>query len=408
MGSRFPTRFKSDQPAFLSLFSGCGGLDLGFVNAGFRCAGAFDTDAEALAVHEANIQSRIFEWDLSSGKLPDGMPKVEVILAGSPCQGFSTIGKRRLDDLRNELLIATGKIAVQAKPEVVIVENVPAVEFGSHKKYWNALVEILQGAGYMCKTLRLAASDFGVAQMRQRLFLVATASRVPANISLKPAGNKVLKDILSDLVLPGYTFSNHEPQPLKKGTHHFQIAKRIKQGQKLCNVRVSDRAVHTWNIPEVFGKVTSAERTVLNTVLRLRRRERIREFGDADPVLPNAVQQAVGFETKDVIESLIKKNYLRKVGARIDLRHTFNGKYRRLAWDAWSFTVDTRFGSPKNFLHPELQRGLTVREAARIQGFPDTFKFSGSIHQQFKFVGNAVPPPMAQALGVEVMKLLKK
>src|SRR5713101_6575907 len=107
MGKRPSNHSKGEPPTFLSLFSGCGGLDLGFVNAGFRCAGAFDSDDQALAVHRSNLQGRTFLYDLSSGKLPDGIPKVNVILAGSPCQGFSTIGKRRVDDLRNELLLAT-------------------------------------------------------------------------------------------------------------------------------------------------------------------------------------------------------------------------------------------------------------------------------------------------------------
>jgi DNA (cytosine-5)-methyltransferase 1 len=378
------------------------------VNAGFRCEGAFDTDAGALAVHSANIQGRTFEWDLSSGRLPDGIPRVDVILSGSPCQGFSTIGKRRLDDLRNALLIAGARIAVAIRPRILIAENVPGVEFGSHRKYWIALVGILESAGYTCKTLQLTASDFGVAQMRRRLFLLAVAQGGPAEIHPKPLPRKTLMDVLDDLAHRNSTVANHEPELLAESTKHFRIAERIKQGQKLCDVRVSDRAVHTWDIPEVFGKVTPSERMVLTAVLRLRRRERLREFGDADPVLRSSVQRAVGFAPHNAIESLLSKDYLRRVGARIDLRHTFNGKYRRLAWDALSFTVDTSFGNPKNFLHPELQRGFTVREAARIQGFPDHFKFSGALHDQFKFVGNAVPPPMAQALAAEVSVFLRQ
>jgi DNA (cytosine-5)-methyltransferase 1 len=408
MAKRLSCRRNGDAPTFLSLFSGCGGLDLGFVNAGFRCKGAFDTDVGALAVHKANIPSQTFEWDLSSGRLPDGVPNVDVILSGSPCQGFSTIGKRRLDDLRNTLLLATAKIAVSIRPRVVVAENVPGVEFGSHRKYWIALVELLQNAGYVCKTLQLAASDFGVAQMRRRLFLLAVAQGSPTQIRPNPASQKTLADVLSDLSSPDSQVSNHEPQPLREDTEHFQIARRIKPGQKLCNVRVSERAVHTWDIPEVFGEVSPSERVVLNAVLRLRRRERLRKLGDADPVLRSSVQREVGFRPHNAIESLLVKNYLRKVGHRIDLRHTFNGKYRRLAWDALSFTVDTSFGNPKNFLHPDLQRGLTVREAARIQGFPDTFKFSGTLHDQFKFVGNAVPPPMAEALATQISALLKR
>jgi len=402
------TCVKTSNPSFLSLFSGCGGLDLGFVNSGFVCQGAFDTDAGALAVHSANIPGQTFEWDLSAGRLPNGIPKVDVILSGSPCQGFSTIGKRRLDDLRNELLIATAKIVVEVGPRAVVVENVPGVAFGSHRKYWTQLIEILQRAGYACKTLQLTAGDFGVAQMRRRLFLIAVVSGLSPELKPKPSQRRTLKDVLSDLTYQTSTIPNHEPELLTDGTEHYRIAKRIKQGQKLCNVRVSERAVHTWDIPEVFGETTPAEQKVLNAVLRLRRRERLRRFGDADPVLRSSVERVVGFATRDVIEKLTLKGYIRKVGARVDLRHTFNGKYRRLDWNGLSLTVDTSFGNPKNFLHPKLQRGFTVREAARIQGFPDTFKFTGAVSDQFKFVGNAVPPPMAQAIAAEVSVLLQQ
>ena len=90
----------------------------------------------------------------------------------------------------------------------------------------------------------------------------------------------------------------------------------------------------------------------------------------------------------------------------MDLSHTFNGKYRRLSWDHPAPTVDTRFGDPKYYLHPEEQRGLSVREAARIQGFPDDFVFAGSKAAQFRMVGNAVPPPLAKQLAEAIREYL--
>jgi DNA (cytosine-5)-methyltransferase 1 len=407
MANAEPDFAPYDAPTFLSLFSGCGGLDLGFVNAGFRCLGAFDTDTGALAVHRANLRGKTFQHDLSSGKLPITPSRIDVVLSGSPCQGFSTIGKRRLDDLRNTLLIAAGRIAVQVRPRVFVAENVPGVQFGPHRKYWGALMDILRSAGYSCQTLQLNASDLGVAQMRKRLFLIAFANALNVTLRFSPIRPKTLRDIISDISSEKHPAPNHCPEQLEIGTEQFRIAQRIKQGQKLCNVRVSERAVHTWDIPEVFGRITEPERLVLKAVLRLRRRDRIRPSGDADPVLRSSIEKAVGFRSTEIVESLVVKNYLRQVGRRVDLRHTFNGKYRRASWDAQSFTVDTSFGNPKNFLHPELHRGFSVREAARIQGFPDHFIFSGASRDQFKFVGNAVPPPMAQALASEILRVVK-
>ena len=132
------------KPKFISLFSGCGGFDLGFLKAGFKCAGAFDIDQVALDVLHRNTGSPVYNCDLSSEIIPKSlMDNVDVVLAGSPCQGFSTIGKRKLDDPRNHLLLVGGYIAVKAKPKVFIAENVPGVLSGKHRKYWEELHHIL-------------------------------------------------------------------------------------------------------------------------------------------------------------------------------------------------------------------------------------------------------------------------
>lgn len=95
------------------------------------------------------------------------------------------------------------------------------------------------------------------------------------------------------------------------------------------------------------------------------------------------------------MDSLIHKGYIRRTGDECDLVGTFNGKYRRLSWSEPSYTVDTRFGAPRYFLHPDEQRGFTVREAARIQGFRDDYIFHGNEAAQYRVIGNAVPPPLA-------------
>ena len=101
---------------------------------------------------------------------------------------------------------------------------------------------------------------------------------------------------------------------------------------------------------------------------------------------------------------LIKKGFVRKSSKdTYDLTRTFNGKYRRLSWDTPSPTVDTRFGDPNYFLHPENNRGFSVREAARIQGFDDDFTFSDSARDNYKMIGNAVPPPLSEI----VAKMIK-
>jgi DNA (cytosine-5)-methyltransferase 1 len=182
-------------------------------------------------------------------------------------------------------------------------------------------------------------------------------------------------------------------------SREYKIAVRIAQGQKLSNVRASAAAIHTWDIPEVFGAVTSAERAVLEFVLRRRRQARRRDRGDADPVPLRDLREEFGEAGVLLATALVAKRYLRRPGrSLVDLTQTFNGKYRRLDLDRPTHCVLTRFCDPTYFLHPTEHRPLTVREAARIQGFSDSFLFHGSPSAQARQVGNAVPPALARAV----------
>lgn len=373
---------------------------MGFKQAGFTSLGAIDVDPVALGVLEKNVGSPVFEADLSRELLPySGWKGCDVIISGSPCQGFSTIGKRRLDDPRNSLLLVLAHFASIYKPSVVVAENVPGVASGKHAKYWKELHLLLRSVGYSTSELMCDASQLGVPQRRRRLVLVGWRESMNLEIKLPEQFGGVLKDALSGVGrLP-----NHAPEYLAEKSADGLIASRISCGQKLSNVRSGERSVHTWEIPEVFGRTTKLEREILREVMVLRRRIRVRDFGDADPVSSKLLYDLFG---KQAISTLQKKGFLRAVGKCHDLVGTFNGKYRRLTLDQPSYTVDTRFGDPRCFLHPTEQRGFTVREAARIQGFPDDFIFEGTKVEQFRMIGNAVPPPMARGIAQMLTKAL--
>jgi DNA (cytosine-5)-methyltransferase 1 len=204
----------------------------------------------------------------------------------------------------------------------------------------------------------------------------------------------VLRDVLANLE----GVPNHDPVELEPDSRLAKIARRLRPGQKLCNVRQGSRAVHTWDIPEVFGRTNAHERQVLEALIRIRRRRRVRSSGDADPVPIDVLEADLGFSVAPLLQALKKKGFVREREGLFDLMHTFNGKFRRLEWDRPSYTVDTRFGDPRYFLHPSQPRGFSAREAARIQGFPDSYIFSGSTKAQFRMIGNAVPPPMGRAI----------
>lgn len=388
------------SPNFVSLFSGCGGLDLGFHTAGFRGMLSIDIDDAALTTHQLNMNSPVSRMDLTSEN-PDlgDLGNIDVLLAGSPCQGFSTVGKRQLDDPRNSLLLVAPRIAEKYRPKIVIAENVLGAISGAHKKYWDALHYTLRALGYQTNEMLLDSSDFGVAQKRRRVIMVAWRTGALSCLSFPQQGKRVLGDVLADL----QGVPNHNPVVLEKYSVDYMIATRIGPGQKLTNSRSGERAIHTWDIPEVFGTTTSSERELLNHILKLRRQRRRRDFGDADPVCTKYLTKTYGGVA---LKGLVDRKFLRVIEGFHDLTNTFNGKYRRLDLHSQSRTVDTRFGDPRLFLHPIEHRAFSVREAARIQGFPDSFKFCGNVSQQFRMIGNAVPPPMGHGIAKIVKSLL--
>ena len=146
------------EPTFLSLFSGCGGLDLGFVNAGFKCLLAVDNDHDALHVHASNIGAPTQVVDMASGRPPDEILRsVDAFVCGPPCQGFSSMGGRRIDDPRNTLLVGVAKLAATFMPRLVVIENVLGARSPNHNHYWQEANGLLRSAGYRTTTIELDA-----------------------------------------------------------------------------------------------------------------------------------------------------------------------------------------------------------------------------------------------------------
>jgi DNA (cytosine-5)-methyltransferase 1 len=383
----------------LSLFSGCGGLDLGFLQAGFNIQAAFDIDRDAAATYRDNI-GQCETTDLSDWRrVAQTVGNVDVVVGGPPCQGFSVAGPRRLDDPRNTLLAVPARIAIAVKANAVVIENVLGVLAQPHRQFWNEVDTMLRAAGYFTETLILDAATLGLAQVRKRVFLVAT--RMPLNdVRIHPVQPPApLKSVFP--VKAGAP--NHQPVWLDSFSDDYRIACRIEPGQKLCNVRSGPASVHTWDIPEVFGDVTPIERRILEFALHRRRTKRIRTTGDADPIPMNEFRAQFGVTARSHLRTLREKGYIRVYdGGRVDLTHTFNGKFRRLDPDRPAHCVLTGFCDPKYFLHPYEHRALSVREAARLQSFPDTFVFTGSSRSQARQVGNAVPPEQARVVAMRL------
>lgn len=391
-----------EKPTVISLFSGCGGLDFGFSSSGFEIVGAFDSDAAAIKCYNSNhtLSAKNLEIDdsLSFDIAPD------VVIAGPPCQGFSTGGGYTEDDPRNSLLLSTCRIIARTKPRLAVIENVAALTNRRNDSYLQKSLEILRASGFYCQYAVLSASDYGVPQRRRRTVIIARRDNEPfAGVSPKASEMTTVGDALVGLVSGA---NNHHPKFPSDNSKHHKIAMRIGPEQKLCNVRAGGASVPTWDVPECFGEVSKSEQEILEAIRSLRRRNRKRNFGDADPVLIEELQTLLPAVSKDELLPLVVKKYLRQVGDAFDLKNTFNGKYRRLSATGFSPTVDTRFGDIQLFLHPTENRSLTVREAARIQGFPDDFCFPEDDRTAYRLIGNAVPPPLARSLADFCKELL--
>lgn len=381
---------------YVSLYSGCGGADFGFHRKGFHNLGSFDINSSALMVLKKNLNASTHNIDLSKPvdiKEYVSNNPVHVVFSGAPCQGFSTAGNRIYSDPRNNLLLRGGELALTLNTEVFVSENVMGSLSGDLKEYWINLEKMFTSSGYTTDFVKINCLDIGMAQMRKRVLFFAwkdSSRRIKWPPKQSP---KKLSDVLKDVELA----PNNIGYQIDRDTDKVKIAKRIGKAQKLSNVRGGKRAIPTWEIPEVFGYVNNDEEAILVSLRNLRRRNRNREYGDADPVDLEILIDEHGEDVVSHLENLIKKGYVRDEPLnKFDLTRTFNGKYRRLSFDEPCSTVDTRFGNPIYFLHPQEDRGFTVREAARIQGFPDDFIFEGSLVEMYRMIGNAVPPPLSE------------
>jgi DNA (cytosine-5)-methyltransferase 1 len=224
---------------------------------------------------------------------------------------------------------------------------------------------------------------------------------------------RTIQDAIADLVelddrIPDHQVTNDWPKKYEA------VFKAIKQGQKLCNVRHAATSVYTWEIPEVFGEVTERERIILETISKYRRHKKYGEIPNGNPLPTDEIERLSTLsEVKTEIVSLISKGYLKAKDGKYDLKGAMfcSGIFKRPRWEEPSPTVLTNFHNPRYFLHPLEDRPFSLRECARLQGFPDTFLFTGyeskvDLKSGYRLVGNAVPPPLSRLFAAATLHFL--
>mgnify|MGYP000161828457 FL=1 len=422
----------------VSLFSGCGGLDLGFVEAGGRIVYACDRSKHAVACYRHNLGDHCHQRDVTGPAFwsdVEQIDRTDVVLGGFPCQGFSKAGPKRRDDDRNQLYRSMQQTVLRLRPRVFVAENVDGIQQNFKGTFVDRVREGFVSAevAYDVHYRIVDAAHYGVPQHMRRAFFVGVRRddgvpgdfrwpdhthqrrRRDGDFALTPDDRRddaalpppvTVREAIGGLPDPTDAVPDHITRDRWPAAYAHVFA-AIGPGQKLCNVRHADTSVYTWQIPEAFGPTTDTQRKVLTTISRHRRHKRFGSIPNGNPLPVDAIAQLSGLPVDRVeadCRSLLELGYLKPRNGGYDLKGAlFNsGLFKRPRWDAPAPTVLTNFHNPRFFLHPEADRPFTLRECARLQSFDDDFEFMGSgvsLVEGHRLVGNAVPPRLAAAIG---------
>ncbi len=323
----------SSKPTVIDLFAGAGLFSHAFQKEGFEIIGAVEADGPSASTYKNNVGIEPMVNDIRKLK-PSG--RCDVLIAGPPCQGFSTMSRKRdNNDPRNFLCMETIRWSKVLKPDVVVIENVaPFLE----APIWKKLTKEFELLGYDIISDVHSAVDFGVAQYRERSMTIATKLEIGPIKKLRSFDDKTVREAWKGL----------SPVPNGKN-HHFA---------PIPTKKTMDRI--KWVPPE----------------------------GDRDELIRRAPHL--------VPPSLLK------------LKSGVSDVWGRMKWDEPSNTIRTFMIHPSKgrYIHPEQNRVLSLREAARLQSIPDSWTFSGGITDVARQIGNAVPPGLGRAIARAVAKAL--
>ncbi len=336
----------------IDLFCGAGGLHIGFENAGFNIKLCVDNNDIVEKTHKRNFPNiPIINRDInkvSTDEIREYLDdnKVDVIIGGPPCQGFSTIGhrvsanpeKRNQKDPRNELVLTYARIINEIRPKFIVMENVKGILTLEKGAYLNNVLSILAKAGYDVEYKLINMADYGVPEVRERVIIIGNRIGMP-------------------VTFPTPDHSDNPDDNLPAWENCWDVLKDLE--------KMADNPS--------FNHVA-----LKHTCKNIERYKLIPEGGR----LPE--------------DKLSKELY----------RKNFGNTYKRLARNRPALTMVP--GNDAFPIHPTLNRSLTVREAARIQTFPDSIIFEGNRRQQGHQVGNAVPPVFSKKLAIFILEQIKK
>ena len=357
----------------IDLFAGCGGFSLGFLQAGYSVDYAVEINPQIAETYKINHpQTHVLIDDIKNideSKFFDNK-KVDVIIGGPPCQGFSMAGARIrngfISDPRNFLFKHYFHIVKQVSPKIFLIENVKGILTMEQGSIFNEILDSFEKIGYHVQYKIIKAKDIGIPQDRERVIITGTKEKID---NLDDLFDRAKKNILSEI--PSFftkstvwdaisNLSESQSESLKK---EIPILTPKTEYQKYLSNNNSTVYNHT---------KTNHSETAINRMKQIRCNENFR-----------------------VLEEKINSVH--------------SGSYGRLDPNGISPTITTRFDTPSGgkFIHPIHHRTLTPREAARIQSFPDDFIFTGTKTSICTQIGNAVPPKIGYYLAQVVKEILR-
>jgi len=369
---------QQTRPLAVDLFAGGGGLSLGLEDAGFRVAVAVDHDPWAVHTHAANFRGLSARLDLSDPVIEQRLvallqqADIALIAGGPPCQPFSRAGRsairflveqgrRAAYDDRRDLWRVWLRIVLAVRPGAVLLENVPDMALGDDLTVIRVIVDELQAAGYETHLDIVGAPDYGVPQHRQRLILVALRDQARPFEWPAPVHRVTIWEAIGDLPALGEGTGEDVLPYRKRKRTPFQDRARA--------------ALHDADRSRVYDHVTRAVREDDRQAFRLMNAHT--RYGD----LPAELRRY-----------------------RAD---TFNDKYKRHGKDELARSITAHIAKDGYwYIHPVEERTFSVREAARLQTFPDWYRFAGNRTHAFRQIGNAVPPLLAERIGRAVLTAL--
>ena len=350
----------------LDLFSGCGGFSYGFQEAGYDVVLGVDNEQIALDTFKHNHKnSEVFNLDLSVEEnlqkialFLDDKGGVDIIIAGPPCQGFSLTGSRNENDKRNELFYAVFKISklLKSKPKAIIIENVTGLSTLYNGKAKKEIENSFDENSYIYNSEILYAPNYGVPQIRKRLFFVGLDE--------------------------------------KYGKFDFPKAILNKDSYVTCEDAISDLPTLEDNLGE--NRVKYPSKALSKYQQRMRKNSK---------VIYNHISVNHTDIVKNVIAQVPEGGNHKDLPKGVGEHRKFNEAWTRYHSKKPSKTIDTGHG---NHFHYKFNRVPTVRENARLQSFPDNFIFLGTKTQQYRQVGNAVPPLLGYHIANQLKEILDR